>query len=165
MVWQKQNDQMLLIGDILGNNSGSVLRETAASPDCKGGALASVNQGIAAQLDGQKVGPVVQGIEAMVDADPRLTYNETTRQFTRDGAVVTNWRASPRVANVVVYDPAKSTSSKVIVADVVTIFFLMPSKGNNAQAWGYVFRSLGIADNCAATKTCAASTLALRLVR
>jgi hypothetical protein len=166
LVWKKQDPETRLIGDMSGTNSGAVIRDITRSPNCMGGALVSVNQGVASDVPGEKVGPVQQGIDDMVALDPNLLYNEATGQFTRNGAVVTDWRSSPRVANVVLWDRETSTAKVVRVADVVTIYFLKSEgSGNNAQAWGHVFRSLGIADNCAATDTCSNSTMYLRLVR
>jgi hypothetical protein len=166
MVWQKSNEEMLLIGDIMGTNSGAVIRDITRSPDCKGGALQSVGQGIAADVPGQKVGPVTQGIDEMVDADPNLVYNTSTGEFTRNGVAVTDWRQSPRVANVVLYDKATFTGGTVQVADVVTIYFYKTTgSGNNAKAEGRIFRSVGIADNCVAQGNCSPSILYLRLVR
>lgn len=168
LIWEKQNPELVLIGEAAGPAGGGNLAPLIASPNCLGGALMTVQDEPPFNVPGEKVGQVLNGVDDMIKADRNLIYNETEKQFYRDGKVVTDWRSSPRVANVAFYDPSSPlmAGKKLDIADFVTVFFeeITTVKGEKF-VYGRVFRSLGVADNCAAVNNCAPSTMYLRLVK
>jgi hypothetical protein len=91
--------------------------------------------------------------------------------FNRNGIPEPNWRKSPRVANVALYDPAKldlgpGGQKTLDIDNFAAVFFdEVTRSGSVKEAWGRLFPSIGLGDNCAATKTCSTNTFYLRLVK
>jgi hypothetical protein len=163
------SDSLVLIGPATGPIGGGALQKIIASPDCLGGIM-TVNDSPPYDAPGVKVGQVMNGIEDLIDLDPTLAYAEGTG-FHRNGIPEPNWRKSPRVANIALYDPAELDlspgSGKTLDIDNFAAVFFEPvtKSGSVKEAWGRLFPAIGLGDNCAAKGTCSTNTFYLRLVK
>jgi hypothetical protein len=126
----------------------------------------SVGDSVWTAPDDTRLGQVRHGFDGMIKSD-HMTYNETDGYFYRDGELVEDWRASPRVGNVALYTRTAygSGTQKVKITNFVTVYFShREDKASKTTIWGRIFPVVGQADNCMITNTCAPNAFRLRLV-
>ncbi|HEV2149890.1 MAG TPA: Tad domain-containing protein [Longimicrobiaceae bacterium] len=168
LLWTTKSDSLVLIGPAVGPIGGGALQKIIADPGCMDGIM-TVNDEPPYDVPGEKVGQVMNGVQNLIDLDPTLAYEEG-KGFHRNGTPEPNWRKSPRVANIALYDPAELDLSPgggktLDIDNFAAVFFEEVTKGSVKEAWGRIFPAIGVGDNCAATNSCSTNTFYLRLVK
>lgn len=91
-------------------------------------------------LNGQKTGPMNQGIDALLEQDAGAHWDEGTGRIV--GSESANWRRGPRVVTIPLHDPASVRGGTVVFTRYITVFVEGGSHGSlNGRYMGSV-RSL-----------------------
>ncbi len=89
--------------------------------------------------EGNKVGPTLQGVEALIAMDPGAVYNTGTNEV--DGSQFADWTQSPRIVNVLIFDPNLVLTPSTREVNVVKIgaFFIddVAGTGNGVDITGH----------------------------
>jgi hypothetical protein len=166
-IYETQNDEFMLIGFGEAQPGLGNVEPDISLPCSDRTARIAVGQYVWTAPDDTRLGQVRKGFDALINSDPNLTYNEADSLFYRNGAVETDWRASPRVATVAAFDPVTigSGTQKVKIINFVTVYFShRTDKAATTTIWGRIFPVVGLTDNCMVTNTCALNAFRLRLV-
>lgn len=165
-VYITQDDGYMLIGFGGGPPGLGNLQPDIALPCNDRMARISIGDSVWVAPDDTRVGQIRNGFDALIASDP-MTYDESTGLFYRGGQVVDDWRASPRVANVAMFDPTQigTGTQKVKIVNFASVYFSHRTQnGNKITIWGRLYPIIGEADDCMVTGNCAPNAFRLRLV-
>jgi hypothetical protein len=166
VVYRTKDDEFMLIGFGGGQPGLGNLQPDIALPCNDRMARISVNDLAWVAPDDTRLGMVRNGFQALLDSD-NMTYNSDNDTFWRNGEQVLDWRSSPRVGNVALFDPKNigTGTEKVKIVNFATVFFTRRVDGaGTTTIYGRLFPIIGQADNCMVTNTCAPNAYRLRLV-
>lgn len=137
-----------------GSQGGDDIRESIANISCPPDATVKIGQ-MVQQEPGATVGPVKQGLEDRIALDPGAYYDPMTGNI--EGSVMgDNWRASPRILNIALFDPRDDVVSgahDVRVSNFAGVF-VEQTQGNDIVGRFLPIKGVGGGTRCEENSTC-----------